>query len=346
MSSEENIRNPMNRVLVISTTGMGDSLWGTPALRALKKSFPQLELHLLVHSHWKILFQGNPHIDKIIDYSPKWYKQPLIGLQLLSYHYDKVLIFHANKDIVRLLPWLRYSSLLAHQNSAWIADKNRIHIEGVVHGIQRRLTLIETIGATADGGQMELFFSPAERNTAETFMRENSLPAKNFIYINIGASAAPRRWPEDRFLQLTQTILKNTQLKILLGGGPGERKAILEMIKSLASERMVTTIDLPLKPDSYVIGQAKLLITCDTGPMHVGFALKTPTLSLFGPYDPRGTGPFELAKNHCFMLHPSEQNTLSKRDDYQKADLKQITVSTVWNKVQEALSLPLGQEMR
>ena len=77
------------------------------------------------------------------------------------------------------------------------------------------------------------------------------------------------------------------------------------MRKKLDPDRCHNSIGLPLKPDSYIIGQARLLITCDTGPMHVGFALKVPTVALFGPYDPRGTGPFDLEKNNCFMVHPT-----------------------------------------
>jgi len=209
----------MKRLLVISTTGMGDSLWGTPSLRALKKSFPDADIHFLVNSHWKELFKDNPNIDRIIHYSPKWFRQPLVGLKLLRYRYDHVLIFHANKDITRLLPWLRYRSLLAHQNFAWIAEKNRVQIETLVHGIQRRLILISKIGVDPDGGQMEIFFNEADRKKASAFLDKKKLSAQSYIYINIGASGAHRRWPEDRFLELAAKILGQTNYKIILGGG-------------------------------------------------------------------------------------------------------------------------------
>lgn len=330
----------MKRFLVVSTTGMGDSLWGTPALRALKKSFPNADIHFLVNSHWKELFVGNPHIDRIFTYSPKWFEQPLIGWKLFWHRYDRVLIFHANKDITRLLPWLRYTSLLAHQNSSWILGKNRVPMEreGVVHGIQRRLTLLDNIGVKPDGGQMEIFFNDMERNDANAFMEKNSLSPQNYIYINIGASGAHRRWPEDRFLALAEKILQQTNYKIILGGGPGEKKHILDMREKLDPDRCCDSIGVALKPDSYLIRQARLLITCDTGPMHIGFALKVPTAALFGPYDPRGTGPFELKKNSCFMIHPTVQGEFSPETDFGGGDLKKIGVARVWDKVQEALT--------
>ncbi|MCH8312045.1 MAG: glycosyltransferase family 9 protein [Nitrospinae bacterium] len=322
----------------MSTTGMGDSLWGTPALRALKKSFPDADIHFLVNSHWQKLFVGNPNIDRIINYSPKWFKQPLIGWKLLRYRYDRVLIFHANKDFTRLLPWLRYRSLIAHQTSAWIPEKNRVQIEGLVHGIQRRLILISKIGAILDGGQMEIFFNEAERKDAKAFLDKKSLSPKNYIYINIGASGAHRRWPENRFLALAEKILQQTNYKIILGGGPGEKQHIHDMMENLDPDRCSDSTGIPLKPDSYLISQARLLITCDTGPMHVGFALKVPTVALFGPYDPRGTGPFDLEKNSCFMIHPTAQGEFSSETNYEDGDLKKIDVAVVWDKVQEALA--------
>lgn len=328
----------MNRILIVSTTGMGDSLWGTPALRALKKSFPDAEIHFLVNAHWEQLFAGNPNIDRIIDYSPKWFHQPLIGLKLLRYKYDYVLIFHANKDITRLLPWLRYRTLSAHQTSAWIPEKNRVRIETLVHGIQRRLILISKIGVDSDGGQMEIVFNEADRRDAIEFLDKNSLSPKNYIYINIGASGAHRRWPENRFFALAEKILQQTDYKIVLGGGPGEKKNIHAMREKLDPDRCIDTLGVPLKTDSYIIRQALLLITCDTGPMHIGFALKVPTVALFGPYDPRGTGPFELKKNSCFMIHPSVQGEFSPDTDFEKGDLKKIDVARVWDKVLEALT--------
>jgi ADP-heptose:LPS heptosyltransferase len=330
----------MKKILVVSTTGMGDSLWGTPALRALKKSFPDADIHFLINPHWEKLFEGNPHIDRIIHYSPKWFKQPLLGLSLLWTRYDHVLIFHANKDITRLLPWLTYRSLLAHQNSSWIREKNRVRMEkeGVVHGIQRRLILIAKIGAQSAGKYMEIFFNDAERSEAHAFMGKKSLSPKNYIYINIGASGAHRRWPEDRFLELAEKILEKTAYKIILGGGPGEKQHIHDMMATLNSDRCSDSIGVPLKPDSYIISQARLLITCDTGPMHVGFALKVPTVALFGPYDPRGTGPFDLEKHRCFMIHPSAKGEFSPDMDYENGELKNIDVTTVWDKVQEALT--------
>jgi ADP-heptose:LPS heptosyltransferase len=94
----------------------------------------------------------------------------------------------------------------------------------------------------------------------------------------------------------------------------------------LGQERCTDSLKLNLKQDSYLISQAKLLITCDTGPMHIGFATSTQTIALFGLYNPEKAGPYDLEEKKCFSVLPSEDSTL-----------QDITVEEVWQTVQTAL---------
>lgn len=317
---------------------MGDSLWGTPALRALKQSCPDSYIHLLVNSQWKTLFIGNPNIDQITDYSSKWFKQPLVGLSLLRTKYDYVLIFHANKDITRLLPWLRYRFLLAHQNSSWILEKNRVPVEGVIHGIQRRLILISKFGAKPDGGQMEIFFSEKDKCENLNFMKKKELSPKEYIYLNIGASVLQKRWGIAQFTALADKILEATSYKIVLGGGPEEKPLIESMKSHLDPKRTLCTYDRPIKSNAFLIGQSRLLVTTDTGPMHIGFALKIPTIALFGSTDPQASGPFEIGNNLCQLILPHVTGSSHLKKLNRELDcFNLITVPMVWDKVQEAL---------
>ena len=97
------LKREMIKILIISTTGMGDTLWGTPAIRAVKKKFPQIDIDLLLQPQWQGLFTESPYIRKLIPYHSQWYRQ-LLGLpNLLQDRYEHVLIFHANKNISRIL---------------------------------------------------------------------------------------------------------------------------------------------------------------------------------------------------------------------------------------------------
>ena len=148
----------MKKILIVSVTGMGDSLWGTPGIRALKKFFPKAEIDLLVNRPWKSLFEHNPHLNEIFEYHPQWYRQPFVGMRLLGRHYDAIYIFHSNLNFRRMLPWLRSAPIWSHQNRDWIPETHRVKIDVNVHGIERRMIMLGKIGVKPDGGQMEIFF--------------------------------------------------------------------------------------------------------------------------------------------------------------------------------------------
>ena len=75
----------MKKILIISTTGMGDTLWGTPAIRAVKKKFPEVSIDLLIQPQWIALFKESKNIRNSIPYHPKWYRQILLLPNLLKH---------------------------------------------------------------------------------------------------------------------------------------------------------------------------------------------------------------------------------------------------------------------
>jgi ADP-heptose:LPS heptosyltransferase len=138
---------------------MGDTLWGTPSIRAIKKKIPQVGIDLLLQPQWQPLFHNNKNIRRLIPYYPQWYYQLKSLSKVITTNYDHVLIFHANKDIRRILPFLRSPSILSHQatHGCWRSrekvsishpDNSKINIikfEKSVHGILRRIELVKNI---------------------------------------------------------------------------------------------------------------------------------------------------------------------------------------------------------
>ena len=94
----------MKKVLIVSSTGMGDCLWATPGIRALKKAFPEVKIDFVANTNWTPLFESNPHLNKVFEYREQWYNQPILGIQLFGRHYDAIFIFHANRNFKRMLP--------------------------------------------------------------------------------------------------------------------------------------------------------------------------------------------------------------------------------------------------
>ena len=154
---------------------MGDILWGTPAIRAIKKALPQVEIDLILQPQWRDLFFGNKNIRRLISYHSQWYRQ-IIGLpKMLQSRYDHVLIFHANRNISRILPWLRCKSILSHQypdSIPGIPINQIVRFEKPVHGILRRLGLLEKIKIPSNGTHMDLFLNDNDQAEAFLFLKK------------------------------------------------------------------------------------------------------------------------------------------------------------------------------
>ena len=296
----------MNNILIISTTGMGDTLWGTPSIRAIKKKIPQVGIDLLLQPQWQPLFQNNKNIRRLITYNPQWYCQIKCLPKLITTRYDHVLIFHANKDIRRILPFLRSKSILSKQYSEYNKDGNitaslrKIPLKKIVpfqesvHGILRRIELLKNINIPSNGTHMDIFLEEKDNSEAIQFLEINNIRPKNFIYLNIGGSIPQKQWPVDKFISLSKVILRETSLSIILGGGPDDMGRVEFIQNQLGNNRIANTKNRSLKKNCALINQSKVLITPDSGPMHIGFALKVPTIALYWTTDNKGIARNEL----------------------------------------------------
>ena len=329
----------MKKILIISVTGMGDSLWGTPGIRALKKSFPEVAIDLLVNRPWKSLFEHNPYLNKIFEYQEQWYRQPFSGMKLLGRYYDVVLIFHANRNFKRVLPWLRSLPVWCHQNFDWISESHCVKIDKAVHGMQRRRIMLKKFDVESDGGQMEIFFDQTTIDKSQQVLKAHDFSPEKYVYLNLGAAIEGRRWMVGRFGELARLILKTTPWNIILGGGPNEKIRARTILNQLNTPRAIEVCSQPILVNAGIISKAKLMVTADTGPMHIGLSMKTPIVALFGTILPDKTGPYGIPDHLCrvITIDPEEENGVEE-EDCGGFYFGSITVEKVWVQVEEMLA--------
>ena len=320
---------------------MGDCLWATPGIRALKKSFPDAAIDLLIQPQWESLYFENPHIRKVIFYQPQWYRQLILLPRLLGTHYDHVLLFHGNKDIGRLIRYLRYSEILAHQILPNILENQILNFSQTTHPILRRAAIIEKLGAKADGTQMEVFFSEIDHAEVFFFLNQNQMKSQEFVYFNVGASLPHKRWPSDKMVSLANLILKKTSLGIILGGGPEDVQVVKEIQTQVGQKRVTHAFHRSLLANCALIAQARLMITTDTGPMHIAFATNVPTIALFGPTRPEDSGPCQIDPGLCQVIKSTAINSMEHTSEQKMGFFDSITVAMVWGKVRKLLSQQL-----
>ena len=194
--------------------------------------------------------------------------------------------------------------------------------------------MLEKLGVKADGGQMEIYFNQATLDKSRQFLDAHDFSPGKYIYLNLGASVERKRWMADRFTELAKRILKTTPWKLILGGGPAEKKQSLNILNQLNSSRVVGVCSQPLIVNASIISKAGLMVTSDTGPMHIGFAMKTPIVALFGTICSIGSGPHEIPDHLCRLIKIDRKEV----EEPGEFHLRSITVDKVWEQVEKVLA--------
>ena len=288
-------RRMPERFLVISTTGIGDTLMATPALRALRERFPQSQIHFVVYSTRRDLVLRNPHLDRIFAYRNNIFSRFLLYLQTRRCRYDVVLVFHANDDILKLLPRLRFGACYNRQGIQNPQRKIFSLHPPERHSIKKRLAMVEQIsGSHSEDYRYEFRLKEGMARWADAKLREWGLaPGELLVGLQLGAAGAFRRWPAESFAEVARRLRAKHQAKIFVNASVEEAELVRDFAKNLGDQDFFFHPRTQISQAAALIGSCSLFITPDTGPMHVAIGLGVPLIALFVPPDPEETGPLD-----------------------------------------------------
>jgi ADP-heptose:LPS heptosyltransferase len=304
------------RFLILSTTGLGDTLWGTPAIRALRKCHPTSYIGVITSPIGKALLQHNRRIDELFVV-----KDPLFPSLFPLYRKLKakkithVLSFHTSqRHMLPLAAMIGAQEVIGTQGINKGLDFLLSHpLENTpMHEIQRRLQIVGSVGAHTLDSSMELFLSPEDEAIAEKFLAALKIPSYlPLIALHPGAKDGFKQWPPSHFIELGNRLTQNLGCSIIVTGTPSEKT----LVESIASkiEGATAATDLPLLATAALIKRMNLMIANDTGPMHLAFAVKTPTIGLFTPTDPALCGPYFIDAAQTVSRKPTCSPCLKKK---------------------------------
>lgn len=274
--------------LAICTTALGDTLLCTPAISALGEAY---ELDVLVHQHRRSLLWHNPAVASILPYRNNAFTRAWLAARLLRKRYEFVVVLHANSDVRKLLPLLRYGK--AGNIQGWEDARQRLSalsFDKGLHVADQRLRLAEWAGAPPTDTRMKLYVTEREKAWAEEWLREHGLGRdKPRVALCPGAAFPYKMWPAENFAALANR-LAGQGVNCLLVGSRSE-KPLAERIRASAGGALAGAMGLSLRQAGALIACMDLMVSNDTGPLHVAQAVATPVLGLFGSTSPETIGP-------------------------------------------------------
>ena len=267
------------KFLIIRLSSIGDIVLTTPVVRCLKKQLPDVELHYLVKPSYKEVIANNPYITKLHLLQENW--DQMIR-ELREERYDYVIDLHRNFRSFRIknnlkVPAFSFKKLNFHKlvftKLKWNVMPRQEHV------IDRYFKTVELFGVYNDGGGMDYFI------THEDEVNQNDIPTSHqagYIGIVIGASFYTKKLPVYKLQELCSKI----DHPIILLGGPEDASAG-EEIKKVDSVKVYNACGkFTLNESADLVRKAKLIISHDTGLMHIAAALKKPVIAVWGSTTP------------------------------------------------------------
>ena len=323
-------------ILIVSTTGLGDTVWASPSIAALKKDFPKAKLHLLATGLGKETLFQNPHLDDIhvITYQSKFALWKL----LRACHFDTVLLFHASQRFIfPLIATIGAKVIAGTQDLNKGLDSLFTHLSShrQIHEIERRGEICKLIGLKSELGPLEIQTSKDEEEEALNFLRIAKWDEKRpIIMLQPGAKDHFKLWPAKYYAQAANE-LKDLNPFIIITGAMNEAKMVQALSREIEGSISLFG-QVSLRALISIIKKSSLLITNDTGTMHLAFSQNTPTIALFSPTDPKLCGPRKSKNSYVISKRRACIPCLRKKC----ADpfcMRQISVKEVVAKAREII---------
>lgn len=289
-----------NAFLIVSTTALGDTLWATPALRALRQTYPNSTIHALVSPTGREVLAHNPYVNELfVVKSPALRSLISLYSHLKKQPYSHIFIFHTSqRPVLPFAAMLGASHIIGSQGINKGLDNllTSAHPRELkTHEIQRRCNLVAEAGVHCSSYDMDLFLHADDEAKAGAWLESLALPSDApLIALHPGAKDPFRRWPASHFIALGKRLTAHLGCKLFVTGVPSEQALVEEIASQI--EGAIPVTHLSLRPFAALVKKLRLIVTNDTGPMHIALAMKTPIVSLFAPSDPTRFGPYHVKK--------------------------------------------------
>jgi heptosyltransferase-2 len=291
-------------ILIRSTNWIGDAVMTTPALRTVRRNFPEARLTMLALPWVADVFAACPHLDRIILYDRQGRHQGLRGkfrlaAELRAEQYDAAILFQ-NAFEAALITFLARIPIRA----GYTTDGRGLLL---THGVRRHpeikkkhqvhyyQEMLAGLGLQRSADTLELFLAPAAKQEAEVllgqFARDRSRP---LVGLNPGAAYGPAKcWPSAKYAALAARLTTALDAQIVIFGTAADQKAAAEIAAAAGKQRVLDlTGRTSLAQALACIARCQLFVTNDSGLMHVAAALRIPSVAIFGSTNPVATGPF------------------------------------------------------
>lgn len=286
----------IERILIRATNWIGDAVMTTPALGAVRAAFPGAEIVIAANPLVAELFRHHPYCDRVLVFDKRGPHRGVKGLMRFC-----GLLRRERFDLAILLQNAIEAAVMAFLGGIPRRAGYRTDGRGflLTHGIpvgesERRLhhtdyylKMLSALGVAGGDGCLRLECTPEELVWAD-----EKLEGGPWVAVNPGAAyGSAKRWVPERFAQVADRLSAESGAKIVLIGGPGETEIGRDIEEAMHSSPLNFIGRTAVRQMMAILARCRLMVTNDSGPMHVAAAFGVPIVAVFGSTDHTTTSP-------------------------------------------------------
>lgn len=290
-----------SRILVVNVNWIGDALFSTPALRAIKMKYPKCFLATLSPRRAVQILSENPHVDAALAYDDRLSAfRPVSFLktlfQIRRMNFDAVILFHrsATKAFLVKAAGIPERCGYAYPRSRhWLTRTVELP-EKSLHKVDFFLNLVGALGIEARGRYADFVIREESAQSVRRILENYNVgKSDSYAVVHAGGNWALKRWPAAYFARWIKLFrAAYPQWTVFLCGTESERGVVDQIMKETKDSRVISLCgELALQELGALFQRATLVLSNDSGPIHIAASQRAPLIGVFGPTLPELTGP-------------------------------------------------------
>jgi lipopolysaccharide heptosyltransferase II len=305
-------------ILLIRLRLIGDVVFTTPIIRAVRQRYPAARVSYLVEAAAAPVLSANPHLSDVITIShSRGWRRTLddlqLGRRLRAQRFDLVIDLHGGPRST----WLTWATRAPRRVGYDVPGRSWMYTQVVRrprtyrarHAVENQWDLLRAADPAFDRApspehdRVEMPVDPRAAAAIPATLAELGVPAgARLVVLHVSAGNPFRRWPEDSFAALAADLVTGSDARwVLVTAGPSDRQAAHRIIAAAraraggAARRIVEAESLSLAELRAVFEHASLFVGGDSGPMHIAATSDVPIVTIYGPTLPERSAPWRPA---------------------------------------------------
>jgi heptosyltransferase I len=329
------------RIAIVMMSAVGDAVHVLPIVNSIRAAAPDAHITWIIQPGPHALVAGHPAVDEFIlfDRGRGWRAFRDLHRQLRDREFDLVIALQVYLKAGVITGMLNAPRKLGFDRARardlnWLFTTERIRPRGQRHVQDQYIEFLEHLGVPV---VLEWGLEPTEeeRERYADLLPPSDRPT---VALVVGTSKPAKEWPTERYAELVDRLHSELGAGAVLVGGRSPREVeAAERVRSLSRHPPLNLLERDLRRLVYLIDRADVLVSPDTGPLHVGVALGVPSVALMGYTNPRRVGPYRRFAELLVDAYGEPGENYPVSAEYRHDRMERIPVDQVMERVRLAL---------